>query len=109
MEDRVRDIASIPVHEIMTRNVITVSPDLEALKAGPPVWRLPVPHSPSSSGKTTNIPTATWSLDDRRRSFDVPGEYKVTAWDDVDAEAALNPLPRERLDSKAQPALVPPN
>lgn len=34
MEDRVRDIASIPVDEIMTRRVITVSPDLEALKAG---------------------------------------------------------------------------
>ena len=34
MEDRFRDIASVPVDEIMTRNVITVSPDLEALKAG---------------------------------------------------------------------------
>ena len=34
MEDRLRDIASVPVDEIMTRNVITVSPDLEALKAG---------------------------------------------------------------------------
>jgi CBS domain-containing protein len=34
MEDRFRDIASIPVDEIMTRDVITVSPDLEALKAG---------------------------------------------------------------------------
>ena len=34
MEDRVRDIASIPVDEIMTRSVITVSPDFEALKAG---------------------------------------------------------------------------
>jgi CBS domain-containing protein len=34
MEDRFRDIASVPVGEIMTRNVITVSPDLEALMAG---------------------------------------------------------------------------
>jgi len=34
MEDRFRDIANVPVGEIMTRNVITVSPDLEALKAG---------------------------------------------------------------------------
>ena len=34
MEDRVRDIASTPVCEIMTRNVITVSPELEVLKAG---------------------------------------------------------------------------
>ena len=34
MEDRFRDIVSVPVDEIMTRNVITVSPDLEALKAG---------------------------------------------------------------------------
>jgi CBS domain-containing protein len=34
MEDRVRDIASTPVEEIMTKNVITVSPDLEALQAG---------------------------------------------------------------------------
>jgi len=34
MEDRVVDIASVPVDQIMTRNVITVSPDLEALKAG---------------------------------------------------------------------------
>ena len=34
MEDRFRDIASVPVGEIMTKNVITVSPDLEALKAG---------------------------------------------------------------------------
>jgi len=34
MEDRVRDVASIPVDEIMTRNVITVSPELEVLKAG---------------------------------------------------------------------------
>ena len=34
MEDRFRDIANVPVDEIMTRNVITVSPELEALKAG---------------------------------------------------------------------------
>ena len=34
MEDRFRDIVSVPVDEIMTRSVITVSPDLEALKAG---------------------------------------------------------------------------
>ena len=34
MEDRFTDIARVPVDEIMTRNVITVSPDLEALKAG---------------------------------------------------------------------------
>ena len=34
MEDRFRDIVNVPVDEIMTRNVITVSPDLEALKAG---------------------------------------------------------------------------
>jgi CBS domain-containing protein len=34
MEDRFTDIARAPVDEIMTRKVITVSPDLEALKAG---------------------------------------------------------------------------
>ena len=34
MEDRFADIANVPIDEIMTRNVITVSPDLEALKAG---------------------------------------------------------------------------
>ena len=34
MEDRFRDIANVPVGEIMTRNVITVSPEHEALKAG---------------------------------------------------------------------------
>jgi CBS domain-containing protein len=34
MEERFRDIASVPVDEIMTRNVITVSPELEALTAG---------------------------------------------------------------------------
>jgi CBS domain-containing protein len=34
MEDRFIDIASVPVDQIMTRNVITVSPDLEALEAG---------------------------------------------------------------------------
>ena len=34
MEDRFRDITSVPVDKIMTRNVITASPDLEALKAG---------------------------------------------------------------------------
>jgi CBS domain-containing protein len=34
MEDRFRDIVSVPVDEIMTRNVLSVSPDLEALKAG---------------------------------------------------------------------------
>jgi CBS domain-containing protein len=34
MEDRFTDIASVPVDQIMTKNVITVSPDLEALKAG---------------------------------------------------------------------------
>ncbi len=34
MEDRFRDISRIPVEQIMTSNVITVSPDLEALKAG---------------------------------------------------------------------------
>ena len=34
MEDRFRDIANVAVGEIMTRNVITVAPELEALKAG---------------------------------------------------------------------------
>ena len=34
MEDRFAKISSVPVDEVMTRNVITVSPDLEALKAG---------------------------------------------------------------------------
>ncbi len=34
MEDRFRNITSVPVDEVMIRNVITVSPDLEALKAG---------------------------------------------------------------------------
>lgn len=34
MEDRFREFTSVPVDAIMTRNVITVSPDLEALQAG---------------------------------------------------------------------------
>jgi CBS domain-containing protein len=34
MEDRIRDIVSVPVDQIMTRNVTTVSPDLEVLQAG---------------------------------------------------------------------------
>ena len=34
MEDRVKDITRITVDAIMTRDVISVSPDLEALKAG---------------------------------------------------------------------------
>ncbi len=34
MEDRFKDIAHLPVEDVMTKNVITVSPDLEALKAG---------------------------------------------------------------------------
>ncbi len=34
MEDRFKDIAHLPVEEVMTKNVITVSPDLQALKAG---------------------------------------------------------------------------
>jgi len=34
MEDPFKDIAQLPVEEVMTKNVITVSPDLEALKAG---------------------------------------------------------------------------
>ena len=34
IEDRFRDITSTPVDEIMTKKVISVSPDLEALKAG---------------------------------------------------------------------------
>jgi CBS domain-containing protein len=34
MEDRVTDIMDLPIDEIMTRNVTTVSPDLEVLKAG---------------------------------------------------------------------------
>jgi len=34
MEDRVRDITDLPVDAIMTKNVITVSPDDEALHAG---------------------------------------------------------------------------
>ena len=34
MEDRFRDITSVPVDEIMTKKVITVSPDFEALEAG---------------------------------------------------------------------------
>ena len=34
MEDRFRDIVGVPVDEVMTKNVITASPELEALKAG---------------------------------------------------------------------------
>ena len=34
MEDHFRDIVAVAANEIMTKNVITVSPDLEALKAG---------------------------------------------------------------------------
>jgi len=34
MEDRFRDLARVPVDQIMTRNVVTVSPDSEALQAG---------------------------------------------------------------------------
>ena len=34
MEERFRDFAGVRVEEIMTRNVITVSPEHEALKAG---------------------------------------------------------------------------
>ena len=34
MEDRFRDIVNVPVDEVMTRNVISVPPDLEALQAG---------------------------------------------------------------------------
>ena len=34
MEDRFEDFATVPVGEIMTRKVITVSPDVEALQAG---------------------------------------------------------------------------
>ena len=34
MEDRFRDIVSVPVEEIMTKNVATASPEQEALKAG---------------------------------------------------------------------------
>jgi CBS domain-containing protein len=50
MEDRFRDIVSIPVEEVMTKKVITVSPDLEALKAGATmtahgVKQLPVVHN----------------------------------------------------------------
>jgi CBS domain-containing protein len=34
MEDRFQDFTNVPVGEIMTRKVITVSPDVEALQAG---------------------------------------------------------------------------
>ena len=34
MEDRFRDFANVLVDEIMTKKVITVSPDVEALQAG---------------------------------------------------------------------------
>jgi CBS domain-containing protein len=34
MEDRFKDIAQLPVEEVMTKNVITVPPEMEALKAG---------------------------------------------------------------------------
>jgi CBS domain-containing protein len=34
MEDRVVDIANVPVEEIMTRKVISVSPESHAIKAG---------------------------------------------------------------------------
>lgn len=34
MEDRVADITNVPVSEVMTRRVITVSPETEVLQAG---------------------------------------------------------------------------
>jgi CBS domain-containing protein len=50
MEDRFGDLTSVPVGEIMTKNVMTVSPDLDALKAGATmtahrVKQLPVVHN----------------------------------------------------------------
>jgi len=49
MEDRITDVANTPAEDIMTRKLITVSPDLEALKAGATmsanaVKQLPVVH-----------------------------------------------------------------
>jgi CBS domain-containing protein len=49
MEDRFRDMASVPIDEIMTKKVITISPDIEALQAGAimtahHVKQLPVVH-----------------------------------------------------------------
>ena len=35
MEDRIADIANVPVGEVMAGHVITVSPDTEVLKQGP--------------------------------------------------------------------------
>ena len=66
MEDRFRDIVSVPVDEIMTKNVITVSPDLEALKAGATmtarrVKQLPVVHNHKVIGIITHTDIG-WGL-----------------------------------------------
>jgi CBS domain-containing protein len=50
MEDRFQDFVTVPVDEIMARNVITVSPDLEVLQAGATMIarrlkQLPVVHN----------------------------------------------------------------
>jgi len=59
MEDRITDVANTPVEDIMTRKVITVSPDLEALKAGATmtahgVKQLPVVHDHKLVGIITH-------------------------------------------------------
>ena len=50
MEDRVTDIVNVPVDEIMTRKVITVSPDVEVLKAGATMTSHRVKQLPVVSG-----------------------------------------------------------
>ena len=50
MEERFRDFVGVPVGEVMTKNVITASPDLAALKAGATmtahqIKQLPVVHN----------------------------------------------------------------
>jgi CBS domain-containing protein len=66
MADRFRDITGVAVEEIMTRDVITVTPDFDALKAGATltarhIKQLPVVHH----GKVIGIiahPDIGWGL-----------------------------------------------
>ena len=66
MEERVLDIGNVPVAEIMTKNVITVSPQSHAIKAGALMTARRVKQLPvMEAGKVVGIISYTdigWGL-----------------------------------------------
>jgi hypothetical protein len=85
MEDRVEDIASVPVEEIMTKKVITVSPESHAIKAGSTDDRPSRETAPGGAGRQAG-------RNDQPHRHRLGSDDAVWSMRDPEASGRIHPL-----------------